>query len=180
MRPIVPWRLMPIVLAALLAGCGDSMDLTNASIEEVASAAASVSKPETGQWTTDATLVSFDPGPERSPMADAMAAQVGETTGTDACLSPDDAAKPLFGDLTPTAGADCTFRRFTLRDGKLDATMTCRNRDGALLEVTQRGKYSATAVDLTAVVARRGADGKPAGGMTTHVVAKRTGECAVK
>lgn len=160
-----------------LAGCSGSVDLTNASIEQVASASHRIAKPESGQWATDVTMTAFDPGGDASPMATAMKDEVGTTTRTEACLSPDDADKPLFGDLPVKAGANCRFAKFALKDGRLDAQMACRNATGERLEVRQQGQYSASAVDLTATIRRTGADGKPAGGMTTRTVAKRTGEC---
>ena len=165
------------MLPFALAGCGNSIDLTNASIEEVARMSAAIDKPEPGQWTTDATLVSFDAGPVDSPVAQAMKEQLGETATTEACLDPEQAKKPLFGDLAPARGADCTFRHFRLKDGRLDAVMACRNADGAQLTVEQRGSYSSTKVDITSKVSRTAANGTGQGGMTSHVVARRTGDC---
>lgn len=170
--------LLLVPLAAMMAACSGEVDLTNASIEQVASASNRIAKPETGQWATDVTLVSFDPGPAASPVAAAMKDEIGTTTRTEACLSPDDAKKPLFGDLAPTTGANCRFAKFVLKGGRLDALMTCRNAGGETLEVRQQGAYSATAVDLSATIRRTAPDGKPAGGMATRTVAKRTGECA--
>lgn len=170
-------RAFVLLLPLAVIACSDAVDLTNASIGDVASATSGISKPETGQWSTRVALTAFDRGGRRTPLSEMMAQQVGQEIVTDACLSPDDARKPLFGDLAPTQGADCRFQRFAYKDGKLDATMACRNGAGERLQVRQQGSYSSTAVDLTSTIRRAGADGKPAGGMTTHVVARRTGDC---
>lgn len=174
---------LPVLAAALplallsLGACSGAIELTNASIEEVASATGTVEKPQAGQWKTDTRLVSFDAGADRTPAAAAIREQVGDTTTTEACLSDEDAAKPLFGDLSTAAGANCRFGRFILKDGQLDAEMTCRNAGGETLSVAQKGRYSPTAVDLTATV-RRGGVAAQAGGMVTRIVAERTGDCA--
>lgn len=174
-RVAAPALLLALPIA--LAACGSSIDLTNASIEEVARMSANIDKPEPGQWKTDATLVSFDAGPVASPMATALKEQLGEVATTEACLDPEEAKKPLFGDLVPTEGANCTFRHFRFDDGKLDAVMACRNADGAVLEVQQRGTYTSTPVDLTSSVRRLGTNGAAQGGMTTKINARRTGDC---
>lgn len=173
-------RLGLLVAAAgplLLAGCGESVELANASIAEVASATNAIEKPEEGQWVTRVGLTQFDDGGRRTPVSEQLRAQVGEEVETEACLTGEDARKPLFGALAPTEGADCRFSRFAYRDGTLDATMQCRNQAGERLEVRQQGSYSSTAVDLTSVIRRAAADGKAMGGMTTRVVARRTGDC---
>lgn len=177
MPPIRPAAAILLPVAYLLAGCDGSVSMTNASIPEVATATASIGKPQPGQWTTDATLVAFDAGAPDTPAARLLRAQVGDTATTEACLTPEDARRPLFGDLSPMQGADCTFRRFALRGERLDALMACRNARGETLEVRQEGRYTPTNVDLQASVSRRSANGKPAGGMTTRIVAHRTGDC---
>lgn len=169
-------RLLPLA-TLLLAACDGSVTLTNASIGEVATATASIPKPQPGEWRTDATLVAFDAGASDTPAARALRAGVGDTTSTEACLTAEDARRPLFGDLSPTDGAACTFRRFALNGERLDALMTCRNARGERLEVRQEGRYTPTDVDLQATISRAGRDGKPAGGMTTRIVAHRTGDC---
>ncbi|WP_375272296.1 DUF3617 domain-containing protein [Sphingomonas sp.] len=167
-----------LLLAVLpLAACSGDIDLTNASIAEVASATASIEKPVAGQWRTDTRLVSFDAGADKTPTAAAIREQVGDTSTTEACLTDEEAAKPLFGDLSTAAGANCRFRRFTLKGEQLDAEMACRNAGGETLTVSQKGRYSPSAVDLTATV-RRGGVAAQAGGMVTRIVAKRTGDCA--
>ena len=166
-----------LAAALLMTACDGSVALTNASIAEVATATASIERPEPGQWSTDATLLAFDAGTPPAPGAALMRAQVGATTTTDGCLTPGEARRPLFGALDPTEGATCTFRRFALRGERLDVLMTCRNARGETLEVRQQGRYTPADVDLRATISRRGVDGKPAGGMTTHVVAHRTGDC---
>ena len=166
----------PLLLA--IAGCSDAVSLTNASIADVAAASASLPSPQAGGWRSDATLQRFDAGHAKTPAARDVASRVGETTTTETCLAPDDARKPLFAALNPAAGSDCRFPHFRYRDAHLDAAMTCRNRAGETLSVTQKGRYSATAVDLVSTVVRTAADGTRDGGQQTHVVARRTGECA--
>ena len=176
MKRLVLAAALPLATLPLGA-CSGAIDLTNASIEEVATATASVEKPQAGQWKTDTRLVSFDAGGDRTPAAAAIREQVGDTATTEACLSNEEAGKPLFGDLSTAAGANCRFRRFALKDEQLDAEMACRNARGETLSVAQKGRYSPTAVDLTATV-RRGGVAAQAGGMVTRIVAKRTGDCA--
>lgn len=170
-------RLLLLAAALPLAACSGDIDLTNASIAEVADATASLEKPEAGQWRTDTRVVSFDAGADKTPAAAAIRDQVGDTATTEACLTEEEAGKPLFGDLSTAAGANCRFRRFALKGEQLDAEMACRNASGETLTVSQKGRYSANAVDLTATV-RRGGIAAQAGGMVTRIVARRTGDCA--
>lgn len=160
-----------------LAACSGDIDLTNASIAEVAEATATLEKPEAGQWRTDTRVVSFDAGADTSPTAAAIREQVGDIVTTEACLTEEEAGKPLFGDLSTAAGANCRFRRFSLKGEQLDAEIACRNAGGETLTVSQKGRYSANAVDLTATV-RRGGIATQAGGMVTRIAARRTGDCA--
>ena len=164
------------LMALPLAGCSGDIDLTNASIPEVAAATASLAKPEAGQWRTDTRLVSFDAGADKTPTAAAIRDQIGDTRTTEACLTDEEAGKPLFGDLSTAAGANCRFRRFALKGEQLDAEMACRNAGGETLTVSQKGRYSSTNVDLTATV-RRGGVAAQAGGMVTRIVARRLGDC---
>jgi hypothetical protein len=170
-------RRLSIALPLLLAACDGAVTLTNAAIPEVATATAGVEKPEPGQWSSAVTLVAFDAGGADTPAAQLLRGQVGDTVTTEACLTPEDARRPLFGDVAPIAGATCTFTRFILRGGRLDALMACRNARGERLEVRQQGGYTPDAVDLQATVRRFARGGKPAGGMTTRIVAHRTGDC---
>ncbi|WP_294191152.1 hypothetical protein, partial [uncultured Sphingomonas sp.] len=96
-------RLLLLAAALPVSACSGDIDLTNASIAEVADATGSLEKPEAGQWRTDTRVVSFDAGADKTPAAAAIRDQVGDTATTEACLTEEEAGKPLFGDLSTAA-----------------------------------------------------------------------------
>jgi len=169
------------VAALLLAGCDSGVELTNASLAEVATAAEAAVKPKPGQWETTTELVAFDMGQvgiQDPRIAEVFKKQIGQKQNVSACLTPEQSEKRLFGDIAPNAGAFCRFAKFTMKNGQIDATMACRNAGGSRLEVRQAGDYGADAVNIMATVKRTAPNGTPEGGLTTRVTSRRTGDCA--
>jgi len=167
-------RYALLALACTLAGCDRGVTLTNASMEEVASALGGAARQEPGMWETSTTLEAIDPGQGVAPRAvAAIREQIGRPKVERGCLSAEQASAPGFGQLR---GGRCRFARFVLADGRLDARMRCQ-RPGATVSVTQQGAYGSTAFDMRTSL-RQDAPAGRGMSMTLHLVGRRVGACA--
>lgn len=169
-----------------LAGCDSlgigepSVDLSNATMAEVAAEAVKVQQQRPGQWEMTSQLVSLEVEgvPEDSPMNAMLKQQVGQANTDSQCLTEEAAKKAMVPqDVDPNNR--CRFAHFRMKGGQIDADMTCPAPDGAgTLRMTQKGSYSPDAYDVTSTLTRAGgtAPGENST-MTMKVSAKRTGEC---
>lgn len=108
-------------------------------------------------------------------MTEDMAAMMQDMMGNrtySTCLTPEDVEQP---DERFFAGEDndCAYDRFALKDGRIDAQMTC-NMDGVRQVMEMSGTYGAESYDLT-----MRASSPDEGGMrmTMKVSAERVGDC---
>ena len=162
-----------LLATALLSGCGRSVDLSDASMTEVAKALNGAARQEPGKWETTTTLEAMDLGNAADARTrTAIRQQIGQEKVERGCLSAEQAGTPGFGQMR---GGSCRFDRFVLRDGQLDARMHCTRPD-AKVSVTQQGAYSSTAFDMHTTL-RQDVPGGPATSMTMHLVGRRLGAC---
>jgi uncharacterized protein YceK len=125
-----------LLATALLGGCGRSVELTDASMSEVARALNEAVRQEPGQWETSTALEAMDLGKATDARAAAaIRGQIGKAKVDRGCLSPEQAAAPGFGQLR---GGSCRFDRFAWKDGRLDARLHCARPD-ARVTLTQQG-----------------------------------------
>jgi hypothetical protein len=166
--------------ALMVGGCGkkpDDVALKNASVETVAKTTQNAVKIEPGQWEISFAIDKMEmPG-----MPAGASEQMKQTQKTSTCITPEQAAKPA-GDFFAGKGAsNCTFDTFTMADGKMNATMSCKqpNTPGTSKTVMS-GSYGATEFsnEVTSTVS-----GMPGGQtMTMHATSSghRVGECTGK
>lgn len=170
----------------VLAGCDSlgigepSVDLTNATMAEVAAEAVKVQQQRPGQWEITSQLVSLNVEgvPEDSPMHEMLKQQIGQANTDSQCLSEEDAKKAMVPqDVDPNNS--CRFAHFRMKDGQIDAEMTCAAPDGpGTLAMTQKGSYSPDSYDVTSTLTRAGGTTPGENStMTMNINAKRTGEC---
>ncbi|WP_162875506.1 DUF3617 domain-containing protein [Sphingomonas crusticola] len=179
MRSIKLASVAALAGAVMLAGCGkkaDDVSLKNASVETVANSAKGAVKIEPGQWEMSFLIDKMEiPGMP----AGSNPPQQAQKAST--CITPEQAAKPA-GDLFAGKGAgDCKFDTFTMNDGKMNATMSCKmpNMPGQSKTVMS-GNYASTHFDneVTSTVS-----GMPGGQtVTIHATSsgRRLGECPAK
>ncbi len=165
----------------LLVACNSqpTIKAENASVAEVAAQARGAVKIEPGQWSHQTDVVSFDmPGVKDQNMARIMgdAMKKAQSKTISYCITPEEAAKPRFGE---TPGADCRYENFTMGSGRIDATMVCKPKQGGAMRMAMAGTYSPTAYDMT-VDMKMDNPQMPGGGMTmkAHTKGARTGACA--
>ena len=162
-------------------GLGEpSVDLSNATMAEVAAEAVKAQQQRPGQWEMTSQLVSLNVEgvPADSPMNEMLKQQIGQPKTDSQCLSAEDAKKAMVPqDVDPNNS--CRFAHFRMKDGQIDADMTCKAPEGAgTLSMTQKGSYSPDSYDVTSTLTRAGSTAPGENStMTMRVSAKRTGEC---
>ena len=177
-------RLTILPLAALLslAACNSEpeVDLDNASQEEAAQAVADAGGSDIfvnpGRWQTTVTLEEMNVPGMPAQMAEQMKAQMNAVETTESCLTREEARRPRE-DFFAGAQENCTYNRFTMAGGRIDAEMTCQE-GRASMTMAIDGTYSADHYAARSTMTMTGAGAE--GGMTvrSRVEAKRLGDCA--
>ena len=176
--------LLALVLAsATLSACGSAADdeaagdETNViSTEEVENELGGAMSRgeffEAGEWETRVEITDLD-APGLSDEARAVTIEEFSENRFRTCLSPEDVKRPDARFFTGE-GSDCTYERFSLADGKLDSSMTCRV-EGVAQKITLAGDYGPRAFALDMRANTLGDEGFST---TMNVSARRIGDCA--
>jgi hypothetical protein len=171
--------MLLIVLGLAATGCnkGPEVSLTNASPEEVTKAAADsgisdvVLRP--GQWEHKVEVTTIDMPGMPAAMVDMMKKR--STTTVSSCMTKEQAQNPNPKTFSQQKDDNCTFRNFTMRQGKLDATMACKGGQGEMV-MTMAGTYAPEKMDYQATM-ESGMPGGKTMKMVTKVSGHRTGDC---
>jgi len=168
--------LSAAALASLaLAGCGDTIEAENESVESVAKRVAeSDIRPSPGKWESKMTIEKIEiPGlpPEVQGM---MKKQMGKAQVSSSCLTPEEAAKPDADFFQPGADSGCKYNSFKMGGGRIDADMTCEQQ-GMAQNMKMSGTYGEEAYAMK-VSAEGKVQGQPMS-MAMTVTSKRVGEC---
>jgi hypothetical protein len=173
--------LVAAVSTLMLAACGGeagSEGGESLSIEEVTEIAQdSAIKPEPGQYsvTTEVLEVNIPGAPE------GMADMMGSTMASNAhsyCLSQEDVDNG-FEEMARQSqeGGDCTFERFNIDGGDMDAKMVCNMQGQGQMTMTMNGTGSSTSSEMDMTM-----EGNITGvgkmNMRMKVTHERTGDCA--
>lgn len=185
MRKLV---LLPMVAAIALAGCGKKEEApagSDAAGEEKAAAAAEggfsgMDMPQPGLYkqTVEIIEMSF---PNMPP---AMAAQMKKSMSANMsltdCLTPEESKEALKQLSSRSFGEDsnCTYDKFDVGGGKLDAVMKCGGKAGESGTFKLTGSFSSTGSDMT-MEGDQSMPDMPGGTMhmKMHMVSERIGEC---
>jgi hypothetical protein len=170
----------PLALAAC--NSGPSVDVTNASTNEVAAQVAAAGGAQflnAGRWEgtggiTEMTIEGVT-AEQSAKMKDAMAK---EDKTFVSCLTEEEAKKPA---ATFFSGGqdDCRYDRFTMRNGVIDGEMTCKSEGGPEHKSTIKGSFSSDNFSMTMTSRSAGKAGVPMSAFTMalKIDAKRTGAC---
>jgi hypothetical protein len=143
-----PAALMPLACLLLAAcGSGDKIDARNEEPAAVAEkVAASGMTPRPGSWEGTFRITSLDmpglPPSVREEMNKSMGAAQRHFT----CLTPEQAAKP-DARFFQKAAEGCTYERFVMADGKIDAVMNCTPGSGPT-KMAMQGTYNPDTYNL--------------------------------
>lgn len=167
--------------AVMLAGCsgGGAADADGngeVTLKEAAKQAeAQGLKPEPGQYK--ATIVMT--GIEIPGMPAEMAGHgAGMTTTTEYCLTKKQVANGFEEMMKRGQNGECSYERFNLDGGKIDAVMVCKTPDGEA-RMTMIGTATPTTSDFTATMAMN-FDGAGDATMKFDAKHERIGDCPAK
>jgi hypothetical protein len=167
--------------AVLLAGCsgGGNADADangEVSVKEAAKEAERQGmRPEPGLYKTTVTMKGLDIPGMPPEMADHGA---GLTTTVEDCLTQEEVDKGFEELVKQGQDGDCTYEKFDLSGGAIDAVMVCK-ADGRSTRMEMTGQTTPTSADITATMAMD-FDGVGEGTMTFNAKHERIGECKVK
>jgi hypothetical protein len=166
--------------AALIAGCSDGNADADASgdvsIKEAAEAAkADMPKPQPGLYKTTVTMTGLDiPG-----MPPEMAGHgAGLTTTSEHCLTQEEVDKGFEELVKQGQDGECTYEKFDLAGGQIDAVMVC-NAEGRAARMEMTGTTTPTTAELEASMAME-FDGAGKGTMNFTAKHQRVGDCPAK
>lgn len=142
--------LVPLALA----GCGNKPEVKaeNASVAQVAVAASKAMRMEPGKWRTEISVDSVDIANVPPPAADMMKRHAGKQT-VETCVTSAQAERPPEELLGGNGTKSCRYDRFEIRNGKLDAAMTCQGgaSGSGTIHNTISGDFSGSGYDLVGV-----------------------------
>ena len=169
-----------VLTATLLAACGssDSVDLENASANEVAqemSKKADAQFVNPGQWEQTATLLEIDAPGIPKQYAEAMKQQMGKSQVHRTCLTPEQTKNPKE-DFFAGADKNCRYEHFKWGSGKIDMKMLCTHPQ-ATQTMEMAGTYQPDSYQMAMSVASKGSTPMESMTMTMRVAAMRVGDC---
>jgi len=162
---------LSLVLATAACGDGESRNMT---VEEVAAELRGL-RIEPGLWAlSSAVLDARGPNLPR----EAQARLKGHRQNVRSCVTPEQAARPESNFLTRQTDSQCTYRDFSMRDGRLRGEMRCTG-GGLPGSMTTRmdGRYGPRSYDVRM---RMTSTGMPEGAnmtIDTRTVGRRIGDC---
>lgn len=171
--------LMTAAAAALLAGCsgadGDADSDGDGAVslgEAARQADAQGLRPEPGQYRATITTTNIDiPGlpPEMKGHGS------GLTTTSEYCVAKEDVAKGFEEMMKKGQNGECSYDKFDLANGKLDAVMACATGEGTA-RIAMTGNVTPTTSEFTATTTLN-FEGMGEGKMTFTAKHERIGDC---
>lgn len=174
---------IPVIagLAFSLAACGSKQEPdAPKSIEDVKQEAAKLERPAPGQYKQTVEVQEIDiPGMPKEA-ADQMKAMMKNAQVREFCLTPEEADKgfrDMFNDMGKQ-GEQCTYTRFDVDGGKLDAQMNCKAAQGGTGVIKLNGTIGERGSDVTMTMNATGGQ-MPTGkmNMKMHMTTQRMGDC---
>lgn len=150
------------------------------SVEDLKAEAAKLERPEPGKYKQTVEILQMEmPGLPKAAQ-DQMAAMQPKTQVSEICLTEKDTEegfKDMFKDLGK--GGECTYDKFDVSGGTLDARMTCQIPQQGKAVMTVNGAASKTGSDVTVAMDMSGGS-SPMGNMKMkmHMTTERIGDCA--
>ena len=162
----------------LLAACSSQDDTITAENESAESVAEKVAKadirPKAGRWEMEMQLEKMEIPGMPAEVQEAMKGQMGKVQTAATCLTEEEASKPE-ADFFKPGGSGCTYEKFTMGGGTIDAVMNCE-QGGQKQKMTLNGTYSEDAYAMNVTADGEVAPGKPMS-MAMRVASKRVGDC---
>ena len=139
-------------MALTLPACSEDAPTENPTVEEAASEAEKLDRPDPGEYRQTITINSLEmPGAPEEIVAQVRNAIEQNATRT-YCLTPEQASEGFADQFRRvTENDDCTWNRFGVDDGNLDALLTCGGGQGGEVTIAMEGNVSSTGsrIDMT-------------------------------
>lgn len=167
--------------ALMLVGCGSSGNESEKppTAEQAKEAAARLKRPQPGEYRQTMEITRFEiPGMTAESVAQfkTMLAKVPASTY---CLTEADADKG-FKDMLDNLPGDtqCSYSRFDVDNGRLDAQMECRDASGATAKASMTGKIGPQGSDVNLDMEQAMPNmGDRKAQMSMHMQTVRLGDC---
>lgn len=174
-------NVLPLVAGLALAACGSGDKAPAAgetvSADQVAARAAGAPAPRPGKYTSRMELLDFSmpgmPDAAKAQMQQAFAS--GLAQGNEFCMTAEQADPRQM--LQNMAESKCSFSRFDVDGGKIDADMSCTGDDGIASTVQMQGQMTADSSTMTMAM-QRSMEGIGKMQMKMRVTSQRTGDCS--
>lgn len=175
-------KVSMVFLALVLSACGAKQQDKGGeskSMEEVKQEAAQLQRPQPGKYTQKVEITKMDVPGMPSEAAEQMKTMMAKAQVQTFCLTQAEADKgyrDMFDDIGK--GRECTWSRFEVDGGRLDAQMQCKSGDQGQVAIQLAGTVTARGSDVTAKMAMSGS-AAPAGAMNMamHMTTLRVGDC---
>jgi hypothetical protein len=168
----------PVLAMTLLAGC-DKADKSPKSMDEAKQEATQLERPKPGLYKQQMTISKFEIPGAPPEMAAQLQAAMTKAQEHSFCMTKEMSDKG-FQDMFDKVGkqGECTYDRFDVSGGKIDAALKCQNATEGTGLITIAGTVGEEGSDVTVSVDQQG--GKPPMDNTKiamHVVSQRVGDC---
>ena len=151
-------NVLAIAVSTALAACGpgptaDGPGATAKGSErsvaaQVAAAGADLPRPDPGLYRTTVQIVEFDMPGAPNGAAEMMRDSMQQDRTSDNCVTPADVEKGYEDMVRRSQQGDCTFKRFDVAGGRIDAAMACRSERGGTSDIIMTGRAERTSSDM--------------------------------
>ncbi|MCJ1962194.1 DUF3617 domain-containing protein [Novosphingobium mangrovi (ex Hu et al. 2023)] len=149
------------------------------SLAEMKEAARELVKPEPGLYARTITIENFEAPGLPAEIAGQVKGMMARDRTENFCLTraeAEDGFRDMFENVGETS--NCSYDRFAVTDGALDAQMTCAHPSQGTAVMTLQGTASATTSDVTMEMNVTGGQAPMSEmNMKMRMVSKRTGDC---
>ncbi len=168
-------------MALALTACGSGEEAQEAageglSSEMLAAQMQEVDRPQPGQYETSVQITDFTvPGIPPEQVAQ-MRQIMGRPINSTYCLTPEEAARGYEEMMRESSQGDCTFERFDVSGGKVDAIAQCVGEDGQSGTMTVSGTVRSDGSDMV-MTGQQNIEGVGPTQMEMKMTSQRIGEC---
>jgi hypothetical protein len=170
--------IMAPFAALALAACGSNTDADGdgkISNEEVAAEASNATLPEPGLYKITVEIEEMSIPGMPAEMAEQMKQSTAAQMTVKNCLTDAD-RENMVKEMAPQ-GDQCTYDKYSLSGGKIDAKVTCKTPDGGTAVTTMAGTVSSTGVEMVMENTQTGGAAQAGTHMKMRMKNQRIGEC---
>jgi len=171
---------VPLVAAVALVGCdsGGGADKDGdgklSHSEVAAETAANLPDPGLYKISVEIEQLTYPGMPEA--MTDQMKKSMSANMAVEECLTEADRADAVKQMAQPGT-EDCSYSKYDLSGGKIDAAMSCKMPDGGTIAYTMKGTLGSKGVEMVMEGGQQGGDPSAGMQMRMRMKSQRVGDC---